>query len=309
MKTLFQEITEDILKKYWGTSDIPDIHDIKPYDDVAKEKLNQLTEEEKKSCYFDYRTPASSRGITYDNPIRYCMDSDKITEGLIQTYPYKKTIENIKNYFSLNTSQIEAHIDKKNGQIKDIEILIPAIEDNIDKMKEAMDYCGYFLSSPKDTETIKKQWVTLSFEPKFQEDITIDLRNQIRYLYHWTPTKHLKKIMKNRLCPRTTNTFLNYPERIYLIATNDMEEIQKKGMTLFSKEKDKENCANNKFDYIQDGVRYMLYSLLKIDLVNLSHKIKFYADYNYSDCVYTENSIMPSSIENYETTQFSAKIN
>ena len=101
---------------------------------------------------------------------------------------------------------------------------------------------------------------------------------------------------------------MNYPERIYLIAEWDRDDIVRKGKVLFLKAKDADNCPNNEYDYIEDGVRYMRYTLLKVDIHGLNGNVRFHADYNFSDCVYTKDNIPPSVINPEGEMIFKAKI-
>lgn len=309
MKTMFQEIAEDLLEEITGTSEIPDIKTILPADKKSKRIISRLNERQKRDSYFDYRIPGKYRGITLDNPLRFCLEYGEVNEGLMSTYPYKVTVEKIKEYFGLSDNHIRVSINNINGEIKGIDILIPSIKKNVRQMVKAMDYCGYFLSQPKDINDVpENEWVVLSFEPKFQNDITMDLMNGFRFLFHWTPTKHLEKILRNGLCPRSNNSFMNYPERIYLIASRNTNDIVAKGKALFFKAKDNNNCPNNEYDYIKDGVRHMRYTLLNVDIHGLSNDVRFYADYNFSDCVYTKDNIPPSVINSEGEMIFKTKI-
>lgn len=317
MRTMFQEITEDLLEEITGTSEIPDIATIFPADERSERVLSRLSESQKQESYFDYRISGKYRGVTLDNPLRFCLECGEVNEGLMSTYPYKVTVEKIKEYFGLSDNHIRVSINDINGEIKGIDILIPSIKENVKQMVKAMDYCGYFLSQTENMEDIpENEWVVLSFEPKFQNDITMDLSNNFRFLFHWTPTKHLDKILRNGLCPRSNNTFMNYPERIYFIASWDINDVVRKGKVLFYKAKDNDNCLNDEYDYIKDGIRHTRYTLLKINTHSLNnnirfhadYNIRFHADYNFSGCVYTKDNIPPSVINIEGEFEFKAEI-
>ena len=285
--TLFEEIVKEV----FGTSEIPDIETIKPSDKLSEHMLSRLTEEEKKKCYFDYRRSKRDLGITFDNPIKFLMYENDLNEGLIRTYGITdQMIRNLMEYFHLSVKNFKLTKDEK-GNPWGLHILIPSIEKNVEAIKKAMDFYGYFLAKEEFIE--KKSWVTLIFEPKFQPQITL----HSNVLYHWTSLRHLKKILTVGLSPRSTNTFLKYPNRVYLIDTQDMKEIDIKGNTLYSKEKEKDNCLNNPSDYFKNGIRYMEYVLLKINVGKIQNSISFHTDYNYTNCVYTQDNIPPSAIE------------
>lgn len=136
------------------------------------------------------------RGIQHvpslDNPLTIYMNQININEGLILTYPINKTIEYISHYFKLAPSQI----NKVKGQyhIEKIAVTFFNVYDNVKIMSKAMDICGYYLGSPKESNIKKNDWVTLFFEPKIQNDDSIDIRSKENKLIHITPFYNLNKI-------------------------------------------------------------------------------------------------------------------
>lgn len=52
----------------------------------------------------------------------------------------------------------------------------------------------------------------------------------------------------------------------------------------------------------------MRYTLLKVDIHGLNGNVRFHADYNFSDCVYTKDNIPPSVINPEGKMIFKAKI-
>lgn len=283
---------ENIVKEVFGTTDIPDISTLMPNDKASRDMLNQLTEDEKKSCYFDFRKSKHDISITYDNNIKLLMAESDLKEGLIKTYAITdKMIADLMRYFHLSIKNFELTRDK-NNRPWGLNILIPAIEENVENIKKAMKFYGYFLSKKDDIK--ENTWVKLNFEPKFQPQIYL----QSNILYHWTTSRHLNKIFNIGLCPRSTNTFLKYPDRVYLIDSQNMDEIMRKGHTLYSKEKSKDNCLNNSSDYFdKKGIRHMEYALLKIDADKIKKMVSFHKAYNYSNSVYTADNIPPGVIE------------
>lgn len=145
----------------------------KPFSDINVENVEKgvdtynsglLDEELNKLCVIYSQEP---HVVTYDNPLSIMM-LKSINEGLIKTYPLDKTVSYIKNYFGFDDKQVVVQSVYNNQP--HILIRIPAIGDNVDVVKKAMDFCGYYLAAPKDNEIEKDKWIWLQFEAKVEEE-------------------------------------------------------------------------------------------------------------------------------------------
>ena len=137
-----------------------------------------------------------------------------IIEGLIKTYPLKKSVNIIRKRFPNLIINIE-----KDGEIY--------IEGDISKLKNHIplfNNLGYFIS----TYTINgSDWIkeynddtkpsALYLEPKYDMEIGKIPEN----LYHASPLKIKNKILKIGFIPKTGNKLSEHPERIYL--TNSLK--------------------------------------------------------------------------------------
>lgn len=223
--------------------------------------------------YSTIRKPA-----VFSNPLTYLLHRE-LNEGLIRTYPIDKTISYVKYYFDLKDDKIG--ITNIYG-IDYIFVEIPNIGENRKIMEKAMNLCGYFLSHQTPSLENKNE-IVMQFEPKYQKDITDELRQEERYLYHITPRYNLKKIKKSGLLPKTRNDFLKYPGRVYFIkASTDYNETLRMGYDL----SDKNNSKGNKGNY----------AILLIDVTKIPSDVVFYEDGSYPYGVFTYDNISSDCI-------------
>ena len=247
------------------------------------EFLDKLDQNIAERLFRDYdliMKPAS-----YSNPVTIAMFRGfRLNESLTRTYPINKTISYVKKYFDLEDGQI---IKKKaENDIEFICVFMPNIRENVSLMVKAMAYCGYFLGYPKNPATLSKnEIVELQFEPRFQNDITKELHEKERVLYHLTPRYNLGKIRHIGFSPRSKNELFNFPDRVYFLRGSIGEEnIVNLGEEL----NDNNNSLGNNGKYL----------LFMLDLLEIPKRVKFFADPNYYYGVYTMNNISPDAIIN-----------
>lgn len=212
--------------------------------------------------------------VTFDNPlsIRISQGQNRITEGLIKTYPIGITKRYLQKLYGFDEGQIEIY---ENNSIEKIRIIIPNKETFIDKIKSTLNLCGYFCSKEGNYPYIDN-WVYLNFEPKIQSNVN-DYVRQMSYIYHVTPSKYINKIAKIGLKPNFKNNFFTYPDRVYFFVNETIpNEIYQLKQQL------KQN--NEK------------YSLLIIDVSKMPEHINFFLDPNYDYGIYTNDNIPPDCI-------------
>lgn len=229
---------------------------------------------------------------SYSNPLTIAMMNRRVLdEGLVKTYPIKKTVEYIKSYFNLRNLQIKT-VPGENG-VEQILVLAPSAGDNIKIMEKAMNYFGYYLATPKPSENqrLSGGFVWLQFEPKFIEDISSQLRKEEKYLYHITPSYNEAKIKKLGFSPRAKNSMFNYPNRVYFIRGSvNSDEIMSIGEQL---------CQANRSDG-NDGT----YTVFTVDVDRIPETVPFYFDSNYKYGVYTNHNIKPDTIVGVKNMEF-----
>ena len=201
-----------------------------------------------------------------------------IKEVIGDIVPPDEVVERILKKYSLPQSfakKVEAH-----NKIY-IYVVTAVIGDNETMIINDMEKLGYFLSiKGKPYKVQEMVFEELQFEPTshFQNDETDTVRQQNKYLYHWTPQYNLDKIMTGGLKPTHKNSYFTYPDRCYFMTSDiDNHTAQAFGQTLCIMNKDKQNDGN--------------YVLLKIDLSKVDENVRFYYDPNSGMSIYTEQSI------------------
>ena len=133
----------------------------------------------------------------------------KISEGLIKTYPVKKSEDILKRRFP----ELNIEIDEDN------EIYIYDLNDKISKYLPIITNLGYFISQVTiDGSNWQHNGINDNLYPK---GICIEAKYDYEVkipstLYHASPIKLKNKILKNGLSPRSGNKIAKHPERIYL---------------------------------------------------------------------------------------------
>lgn len=250
----------------------------------SRTDIDSLTKEEVEKMSVEYSKIPHIR--TYGNPLTLYMPKP-INEGLIKTYPLKKTVQYIKDYFGLSDFQIRS--DYVGNGISHIIVIIPIKGDNLEQMEKAMSLCGYYLGSPKREEIKDGKIMELQFEARIQNDETANIINKESVLYHVTPSYNVKKILSLGLSPRSKNSQFDYPDRVYLIRGSiPMAEVRNLAEQLYTNNSSKGNNGE--------------YTLLTLDVARFNDSIRLFVDPNYPGGVYTTSNIPPDTI--IETTPF-----
>lgn len=242
--------------------------------------VDSLDNEAYLKLYVDYLSTHSSYSF---NPL-------SLTEGLIQSYPIDKTIEHVKKFFNLDGKQIRK-IDCGNN-IQQILVDIPVINANEDLVIDAFNKCGYHLGYKNVfIDRFGNQWLSLQFEPKFQKDETLKIRQEEQTLYHLTPSYNKGKILNIGFSPRCKNEMFYYPNRTYFLrGSTDKNEILNLGQQLFYTN----SSLGNNGDYI----------LFQIDLDLVPDNIRFFIDANHLYGIFTSGNIQPNAIISQEPIHF-----
>lgn len=220
-------------------------------------------------------TNALIESVSLGNPISMAIykGKEKLREGLIKTYPIQTARKYLQKLYDFDDSQLTIF---KDNVIEKLRVVIPNKLDFSNKIKKAMDLCGYFCSRTDNYPHVDG-WIYLLFEPKHQEEVNNYVRS-MKHIYHVTPTKFLKKIQKIGLIPTFKNTFFSYPERIYFfIEETHPQEIY---------------SLRNQMR-INDNEQYCL---LIIDVNKIPENVNFFIDPNYEYGIYTPNNIPPQAI-------------
>jgi len=205
-----------------------------------------------------------------------------IGEGLIKTHNLNKVVSML-NRFLQNTLEVKLH---QEDSYNSYGIIIVYLKEEFKKTKISelisfMNNMGYYPAGffdkhnmfVKNYEELGDNLYGIRFEPKFD----LEYIPESRYLYHVTDGKHIDKIKKIGLTPRTKSKALYHPERIYLAKTfNDALNIR----TIFT-------LSNLESDY---GL-----VMLKIDLENLFIHLR--EDSQFNGGIYTTDNIPPNHIE------------
>lgn len=219
--------------------------------------------------YYDY----FEKEFIYDNKL--------INEGLTRTHPLDKTIEILKRRFNLHDDEYEIY--QHNG-INVLFLIVNNTEEDINYITKIMDFFGYFKATKNDS-IIDGNKIRIKFEPKFENE-TDNFIGSLQF-YHVTPIYNLEKILKIGLTPKSKNTKLEYPDRIYLIHGG----IDDKLLNAFCK-----MLANKNPNTTHNGE----YAILSIDRTQLKD-VKVYDDPNTPFSFYTCDNIPPNAIKLYKT--------
>lgn len=127
----------------------------------------------------------------------------------------------------------------------------------------------------------------LLFEPKF--DLNVSTGN-VDYLYHFTRKINWHRIKQNGLTPRTTDKVSTHPDRVYFGLT--ISAVEKFANRIENKVPIPLANKHNKKEDVGIGV------ILRIDLNQIGHEFKIYADPNfYKEGCYTLNSVPFNAID------------
>ena len=230
-----------------------------------------------------------------------------INEGLIETYDIEKVVTTLADIYNLelglcylgdfltNKTKYDGLIDKTTVPTTKEDVIVIILPNNEylyvnkEQIDKKMNKYGWFYSASK-TLTFKgkpyNDWIILQYEEKYGTDVTEYIFNNksIKFLYHLTSNKNIKKILKNGIVPKYTerNDFKN-PDRIYFF----IKEIDNYTTSIIS------NSFNNSRN---DKQQTNEYCLLEIDKTKLDKNIKLYIDPRMKNAVYTFDNVSPSAI-------------
>lgn len=230
-----------------------------------------------------------------------------LKEGLISTYPIENVIFALKSLFNLydgnddtERNKILFFLDRQqnyngyNGVIfynrysqnntERIEIKVSENDFNQNDFDKYLLKYGWFCGIYEKLDGYDNL-IRLIYEKKFDVDVTEEVIKN-KYIYHICPNIYLNKINKSGLKPKFSswNQYSN-PERVYFF----MKRLTHEEFVLWANEFNSEK----KIDYQRnDG-----WSLLKIDMSNLTNNPTFYFDPRMKNGVYTMDTISPENIE------------
>ncbi len=272
---------------------------------INEEKLKDLIEKIVREILFDTLPKHDASGNMYST----MLDGKPylLNEGLISTYPIKNVIFALKSLFNLydgnddtERNKILFFLDRQqnyngyNGVIfynrysqndtERIEIKVSENDFNQNDFDKYLLKYGWFCGIYEKLDGYDNL-IRLIYEKKFDIDVTEEVLKN-RYIYHICPNIYLNKINKSGLKPKFSswNQYSN-PERVYFF----MKELTHEEFALWVNEFN----AEKKFDYQRnDG-----WSLLRVDVSELTNTPAFYFDPRMKNGIYTMDTISPENIE------------
>lgn len=214
-----------------------------------------------------------------------CSDEDtrQLNEGLIKTYPIDRTIEFAKRYFKTIKDE-DIHKELSDGNVWVILVRIPDVFNNKEIITRAMNSCGYhFAKTRPGFAKDGVEYVWLQFEPKFENDISIEIRAQETHLYHITPLCNVGDILHSGLQPSFKNQALSFPERVYALRGSTHDDIIIELTYQLSKHNTRVPNDGN-------------YAVLDIDLKKIPRSVKMYQNPNHPCAIFFSDNIRPNSI-------------
>lgn len=251
---------------------------------IDENKLKKVVKEVLTEYFVKNNTPS------FKNPLTL-YPFYALNETLLHSVSSKKAKEYICDYFKLMDHQI--NITNDNG-IDKIHIFVYLTGIDVSMIEKAMNYLGWFLSSPKMCHILELQkkykngeindiFLPLQFEPKHQNNITNELKKKERTLKHITPYYNIGKIKKIGFSPRTKNNMFDFPDRVYFVrgsvSDNDIANFA-----------EKLNYRN------ENPINYGKYCVIEIDINKIPEHVKFFTDPNFDSGIYTCDNIPPNVI-------------
>ena len=214
----------------------------------------------------------------------------KKTENIDSTV--KKLNNILKPTEYTNVSISDEHYDKQHIEC----LFMPSNYDRLDLLLNKAKLLGWFPSyyrisffdfKKKDFrfnyEELKRKLqssidaFTIFFEKVYDEKMVgFDI------LYHITPIERIERIKKQGLSPKSNSKRSYHPERIYF--SYDEDELREIKDQLFKSEVNKERLSGE-------------YVVIEVNINKLPKQIKLYSDPNFSDGVYTYDSIPPQYLK------------
>lgn len=221
--------------------------------------------------YFFYRNGVNS----YDELI----NKASVNEDKGYSVPLNKVRSEIISKYNLREWQFK--IIKGKNEVE-IAVIIPKFGDNEYYIEKEMDEYGYFKSFQKVFEKEDMLWCYMRFEPTYQEDVTENVK-EIGSLIHITPTSNVQSIKANGFVPKSENDVYNYPERVYFLKGNlNRDRLIK--------------IAKGFRQYKEQFEKQSLYTFITIDTTKITEDVRFFADPNMTDAVYTYSTVPSSTI-------------
>ena len=206
----------------------------------------------------------------------------RLNEALFDILPADETVRLMKSKYLLPDNFI---VKKEYYNLIAIYIIVSQVGINSKLIEDDMLKLGYFLGDCSPEQTIDGMtYKVLRFEPlsKMQDDVTNAIKERFEYLYHWTPSSNVMDIARNGLLPMSKNSKFKYPPRIYLIACNDNNLIDRLGEAL----------ASHNIDEGNEGY----YTLLSVSTKAIDKDIRLFKDPISEIGLYTEQAIPSEAI-------------
>ena len=257
-----------------------------------KNKIKKIIREELRKQLIRQNPP------TYENPLTLSLFYG-LNETLLHSFPVKRVEKYIKDYFKLKDHQTSV---TKRGNVDVLNVYTYLTDVDVNFLNKAMNYLGWFLSSPKieyieklqdehNKKKIENLYLALQFEPIHQNNVTDEIKEKEKTLIHLTPSYYVGKIKHIGFSPRSKNKQFGYPDRVYFLKGSiDREELLSIG----------ERLDYNNENPINTGK----YAIITIDTTKLPDHVELFYDPNFKDGVYTCNNIPPDVILNIEDIQF-----
>lgn len=223
--------------------------------------------------------------VSYANDAFVQDNISEINEGLIMTHDINSAKNIICRKFNLRPQQFCITSRSFDNTIVNLGVIIlekGSSQSVIGEIKHYMQTLGYFeCVKPKYVE----EKIVLIFEPHFSKDISNEIRDKYKILYHATLTIYVNKILKNGLVPKSKNTLFFYPSRVYCMRGNDLSDEQVKLLKNVQVQRGaKTHHDNNE------------YTILSISVSKIPQNVKFYADPMAPHAIFTHDNIPPQAI-------------
>lgn len=201
-------------------------------------------------------------------------------EGLITSYPINELLRILSNKIDKKTYKVEF--------ILNYNIALPYIKIILSEKELEKDVIQLFKVGGWEVADKKiDSKISLVFRAKF--DTKIDKKYWPDFLYHITPLKNLKKIMKKGLIPKSHNKLLKHEDAIYLYNSDNIEELQNMAIEILYKQSDHKEFAILEID---------LRKKKNIDNPILTDRIfRLYSDPDMSNAFFTMENISPDEIK------------
>ncbi|MFA5154458.1 MAG: hypothetical protein WC554_18080 [Clostridia bacterium] len=230
--------------------------------------------------------------------IKDVQEYNALYEGLIFTHSLKDTSSIISKLIPKYGFKYEFLKNEGNSFPY---IKISFIKDNsqrtISNVSQYLNNCGWFIADIIDINNNsfhKKNEIEnidkikdinyIIYRAKF--DTEIDLKQWPKFLYHITPYKNFKNIMKNGLIPKNENKLIKHEEYVHLY------DINNSNFSLYelTKTLDAARIKNKNIEEIENK-----YVILKIDMSWLTH-YKLFCDPDLNFSYFMKNNIHPNCI-------------